>query len=125
MITIKGTKSVAIDEKGNEVDAGLEDSASKSSNPDGFKEKIHKSLETTEEIVEEVLKDNLDLRKTKFRKLIRIIVEDKLGKELPEGSIDRACRKVQSNPPAGKGLWKVEDNTELAETHKEYYSKGD
>ncbi len=79
-------------------------------------------IETIQVAVSEVLKDNKDLRTVENRHLVRELVEQKLGRQVADESVPRACRKIQNTD----GLWlpEVEDKREqLAEIHKEYYSK--
>ncbi len=79
------------------------------------------NIETIEKATAEVLKNNLDLRRTEHRSMVRMLVENKLGKRVAEGSVDRACRTIQNT----EGLWKPEpeDNREeLQEIHHGYYA---
>lgn len=83
--------------------------------------KTFQRLKTIQEAVEDTLMKNVDLRHIKYRKLIRQIVEDKLGKAVPEGGIDRACRKIQ-NGTDGKYKPQPDDNRkELEVEHRDYY----
>ena len=85
--------------------------------------KTFQRLKTIQEAVEDTLKKNIDLRSLKYRKLIRQIVEDKLGREVPEGGIDRACRCVQ-NGNDGKFKPEPDDNRdELEVEHRDFYDK--
>ncbi len=57
---------------------------------------VIENIETIEKATARVLKDNLDLRRTEHGSMVRMIVEAKLGKKVAEGSVDRACRKIQN-----------------------------
>ena len=79
-------------------------------------------LETIEQAVEQVLRDNLNLRSLKYRHFVRAIVEEKLNKKVNDESVPRAIRVIQNT----KKLYlpEVEDNRRELETEtKEYYSK--
>ncbi len=84
--------------------------------------KVIDNIETIEKATSEVLKDNLDLRRTENRSMVRMIVEAKLKRRVAEGSVDRACRKIQNSDQ----MWQPEpedDREHLAILHHEYYSK--
>ncbi len=120
MVEVKGTRSEAYDEKGNPVDCDLTNSNKKTSNPDGFKGKIVEDIKTIEAAVSEILKNNLDLRRVENRKIVRLLVEKKLGREVSIESVPRACREIQNT----QGLWQPEEpdnREELEEINREYY----
>ncbi len=80
------------------------------------------NIETIERATAEVLKNNLDLRRTENRSMVRLLVEQKLKRRVAEGSVDRACRKIQNTDK----LWLPEEpdnREELEEIHHGYYSK--
>ena len=114
MKEIKATKSIATDEQGNLVDSELVDS-NKKANPDSY-------LKTIQEITQQVLKDNLDLRDLKHRSIVRLLVEEKLGKKVSDETVPRAIRAIQNS----MGLFnpEVEDKRkELEQENREFYSK--
>jgi len=79
------------------------------------------NIETIQSAVSEVLKDNKDLRRIENRHIVKLLVEQKLGRQVADESVPRACRHLQNS----KGLWKpeVEDNrNELEEINHGYYS---
>ena len=83
---------------------------------------VIENIETIEKAVADILKNNLDLRTTNKRKIVRMLVEEKLGKQVADESVPRAIREIQNN----QGLFKpeVEDNRiELEEINRRYYSK--
>ncbi len=82
---------------------------------------VIENIETIEKATAEVLKDNLDLRRTENRSMVRMLVEQKLGRRVAEGSVDRSCRKIQNTD----NLWnpEPEDNRkELEKINEGYYS---
>lgn len=120
VVEVNETKSEATDEQGNPIDCGLSDSRPRVANP-AKETPTEKRLISIEEAVEDILKTNKALRALKYRYIIRILVEDRLQKQIPEGGIDRACRRVQNT----KKLYlpEVEDNREELEAdHRGYYA---
>ena len=82
---------------------------------------VIENIETIQAAVSEILKNNLDLRRTENRGMVRKLVEDKLGRKVADESVTRACRHIQNT----QGLWnpEPEDNREqLEEIHTGYYS---
>ena len=79
-------------------------------------------IETINAVVEQILKDNLDLRHIKRRHIVKLIAEDKLKRKIADESVPRSCRFIQNT----KKLWlpeKDDGRFELAEEHRGYYSK--
>ena len=115
MITIKSTKSIATDKQGNIIDAELTDS-NKKANPNGH-------LETIQNAVNEILKDNKDIRKIEDRDIVKLLVERKLNIKIKSGeTVARCCRHCQNtlrlfNPE------KPDNRESLEETNREFYSK--
>lgn len=121
-VIIKGTKSIAYDEEGNPVDCGLSDAKKKEANPQPFegKERIVEEIKTIQSVVKQILKDNIDLRTLENRHLVRLIVEQKLDKQVSDESVPRAIRQIQNT----EGLFKPEDDRdELEKVHHDYYSE--
>ena len=82
---------------------------------------VIENIETIQTAVSEILKDNKDLRRVENRHIVKLLVEQKLGRQVADESVPRACRQIQNT----EGLWKPEpeDNRkELEEIHEGYYS---
>ncbi len=83
---------------------------------------VIENIKTIEKATAEVLKNNLDLRRVENRKLVRAIVEQKLGREVADESVPRACRQIQNT----EGLWCPEEpdnREELEKINQDYYSQ--
>lgn len=120
-VEIPGTRSEAYDEQGNPIECGLEDGRIEA-NPDGFRGKVIEDIKTIQSAVYDILKNNLDLRRVENRKLVRMLVETKLKRQVSDESVPRACREIQNTQ--GLFLPEVDDKrAELEKINHEYYSK--
>ena len=82
---------------------------------------VIENIETIQKAVEDILKNNLNLRRVENRHLVKLLVEQKLGRKVADESVPRAIRFLQNT----KGLWnpEPEDNRiELEEINRGYYS---
>ena len=78
-------------------------------------------VDTIQSTVDQILKDNKDLRELKYRHIIKLLVEDKLDKQLSDESVPRACRDCQNT----RKMFEPEkgDNREqMEEEYNEFYA---
>ena len=117
--------SMAFDKEGKPIDAGLVEMGTKTERElvsqavPKEKQRIFNMIKSVEQITYKLLEKNPILRYLKFRKELRRIVEKIYGKELSDETVARSCREIQNE----RGLFKVEDKTEIESIYKEYYSK--
>ena len=57
---------------------------------------VIENIETIERATEEVLKDNLDLRRVENRHIVRLLVEKKLGRRVSDESVFRDPSRSRS-----------------------------